>query len=91
MVTTINIGAGDYTGGIQKRTIGKLNVGVYCDCGEFIAFAVTEPRVMDQVAISCDGPIEFTCPFCKQIQKRVVTQFENVLLTEGNKRKSTLA
>lgn len=88
MVTNIHIAAGDYTHGIQKRALGKLNIGTYCDCGEFVAFAVTDPLVAKEVAFSCDGPLSFTCPFCKQMQKRVVTEFQNIVLTEGNKRKA---
>jgi hypothetical protein len=87
MVTTINIATGDYTSGIQKRTLGKLNIGVYCDCGEFVAFAVTDTQLANQIALACDGPILFSCPFCHQQQKRVVTEFQNVVLTEGNKRR----
>jgi hypothetical protein len=87
MVTTINIAAGDYTSGIQKRTLGKLNIGFYCDCGEFIAFAVTEPRLENEVAFACDGPILFSCPFCHRQQKRVVTEFQSLVLMEGNKRR----
>jgi hypothetical protein len=44
MVATINIAAGDYTQGIQKRRLNKLNIGFYCDCGEFVVFAVSEPN-----------------------------------------------
>jgi hypothetical protein len=87
MVTTIQIAAGDYTSGIQKRALGKLNIGFYCDCGEFVAFAVTEPGPGKEVAFGCDGPILFSCPFCQQQQKRVVTEFHSLVLTEGNKRR----
>jgi hypothetical protein len=86
MVNTVNIAAGDYTSGIQKRQIGKRNIGFYCDCGEFVAFGVTDPRASNQIAFACDGPIEFLCPFCNQKQKRIVSEFKDLILTEGNKR-----
>jgi hypothetical protein len=85
---TIHIAAGDYTQGLKKRQIGKLNVGVYCKCGEFIAFAVTDPRMKGKVALACDGPLSFSCPFCHDLQKAVVTEFQELILTEGNKRRS---
>jgi hypothetical protein len=86
VVATINIAAGDYTHAIQRRAIGKLNIGFYCDCGQFVAFAVTEQN-LPPVAYACDGPIEFACPFCGQRQKRVVSEFQTLILTEGNKQK----
>jgi hypothetical protein len=89
MGTTINIAAGDYTHGIQKRALNKLNIGFYCDCGEFVAFAVTEQKMKGQVGFAGDGPIQFICPFCHESQTRVVTQFHEIVLTEANKRKSS--
>jgi hypothetical protein len=89
MVTNIIIAAGDYSHGIQKRKLGKLNYGTYCECGEFVAFVVyPDPKIADEVAFACDGPISFSCPFCRNMQKRVVTEFESIVLTEGNKRKA---
>jgi hypothetical protein len=91
MPTTINIASGDYTHGIQKRDLRKLNIGFYCDCGEFVAFAVTEPRLEKEIAFACDGPLLFLCPFCQEMQKRVVTEFHTLVLTEANKRRPPLA
>ena len=87
-MATIHIGAGDYTQGIQKRTLGKRNIGFYCDCGEFVAFAVTDPKVMD-VSLAADGPIQFSCPFCHAHQQRMVNEIHSLILTEGNKRNRT--
>jgi hypothetical protein len=87
MTNTIHIATGDYTSGIQKRTLGKLNISFYCDCGEFVAFAVTDPRAAKRVAFACDGPIQFSCPFCDRQQKRLVTEFHELVLTEHNKRR----
>lgn len=88
---TINWRAGDHSHAIQKRQLGRINVGFYCEgCGEFIAFSVVPPHREDKVAhvqYACDGPISFACPFCILAQDRLVSQLETVRLTEGNKRR----
>jgi hypothetical protein len=91
MPTTIHLASGDYTSSIVKRTLGKLNIGFYCDCGEFIAVSVTEPYMAEQLTFACDGPLQLTCPFCGTSQTRVVTQFEKLILTERNKRSAPRA
>lgn len=87
-MTTIHIASGDYTHGIVKRTLGKLNCGVYCECGQFVAFAVTESEMKGRVQYICDGPLIFICPFCASRQEFVARHLDEILLTESNKRRS---
>jgi hypothetical protein len=91
MPHTIHIAAGDYTSSLVKRRLGWINAGFYCDnCGEFVAMTVTAPKnehKVRDVQFACDGPIQFSCPFCQHSQKRIVSEIHHMMLTEGNKRK----
>lgn len=95
MATTIQIAAGDYTHGIVKRQLGRINIGFYCDkCSEFIALAVSKPEnehATKEIQFACDGALQFSCPFCQHHQKHVVSEFQTLRLTEGKKRKSPQA
>jgi hypothetical protein len=59
-MTTIHLPPGDYTSHIQKRQLGQLNIGFYCDCGEFFALLVIEPSKSNQITVVGDGRILFT-------------------------------
>jgi hypothetical protein len=73
---------------IQVRRVGVVNFGLYCRCGEFIAFSVSEPRQPPlNVEFAAEHPVLVRCPFCQTEERRQVHQIMRVRLTEANRRR----
>ena len=71
----------------QTRRVGVVNFGLYCRCGEFIAFSVSEPRQPPlNIKFEAERPILIKCPFCQLEEHRQVHQIRRVRLTEQNRR-----
>lgn len=69
------------------RRVGVVNFGVYCQCGEFIALLVSEPRQPPlNVEFVAETPVLIKCPYCQSEQRRQVRQILRVPLTEKNRR-----
>lgn len=69
------------------RRVGVVNFGVYCQCGEFIALLVSEPRQPPlNVEFVAEKPVLIKCPYCQSDQRRQVHQILRVPLTEKNRR-----
>jgi hypothetical protein len=74
---------------IQVRRAGVVNFGLYCRCGEFIAFSVSEPRQPPlNVEFAAEHPVLVRCPFCQQEERRQVHQIMRLPLTEANRRET---
>lgn len=89
MPDTIKVGAGIYHA--QKRKLGHVNVGFYCnDCDEFFALA-TLPKEASKAAydtiIELDPGTQFECPMCHSVQARESSEIAKIILTPANKRR----
>ena len=72
----------------QVRQVGVVNFGLYCRCGEFIAFSVSEPRHAPlNVEFAAEQPILVRCPYCQGEERRQVHQIMRIRLTEQNRRR----
>lgn len=95
MPTNVNIASGDYTHALQKRQLGKFNIGFYCtNCTEFVAVVVQDAGMADRLkkeVTLVGGPISFVCPFCQHRQERELSEAAQIVLTEGNKRRPPIS
>jgi hypothetical protein len=72
----------------QKRKIGAVNFGFYCDnekCRQFFAIMVFDDPEK-QIVVSSDPPRSqslLQCPFCQHQQFQILEDILRVRLTEG--------
>lgn len=86
----IHITAFDEPMASVKRRPGAFNVGIYCRCGEFVAFSAAKPgQEAVEVEFAATQPILVICPFCKMVEHRRVEELHQLLLTRKNKRRLT--
>jgi hypothetical protein len=69
-----------------RRQLEAVNTGLYCRCGEFIAFAVTRGERWVELEFVADQPILILCPICGSEDRRRAEDIVQLLLTEANVR-----
>jgi hypothetical protein len=69
-----------------RRQVGAMNVGLYCRCGEFIAFAITRGEPAVEYEFVADQPMPVACPFCGSKDHRRAEEITQLVLTEENLR-----
>jgi hypothetical protein len=70
-----------------RRQVAATNVGVYCRCGEFIAFAVSRGEPTVEYELVADQPVPVLCPFCGSKDHRSAEEITQVVLTEETLRR----
>jgi hypothetical protein len=84
----IHITAFDEPVASVRRQQGAVNVGIYCRCGEFVAFSTAKPgQAAVDVEFTAAQPILIVCPYCRAIEHRHVEEIHQLLLTKRNKRR----
>jgi len=69
-----------------RRQVAATNTGLYCRCGEVIAFAVTRGLPEIELEFIADQPIPVLCPFCGSKDHRRAEEIMQLVLTEENLR-----
>jgi len=67
-----------------RRQVGVTNVGIYCRCGEFIAFAVLVGRPEVEYKFRADRSIPVACPFCGKLDHRRADEIVQLVLIDTN-------
>lgn len=70
-----------------RRQVGATNVGIYCRCGEFIAFAVIRGEPAFEYEFTADQPVPVLCPFCGSKDHRRAEEITQLTLTEAKLRR----
>ena len=69
------------------RQVGDINVGLYCRCGEFVAFAINKCEPVIEYEFIADEPVPVLCPFCGNMDHRRAEEITQLVLTEANIRR----
>jgi hypothetical protein len=70
-----------------RRQLGAINTGLYCRCGEFIAFSVTRGERWVELEFIADQPILVICPTCGLKDHRRAQDIVQLMLKEENVRR----
>jgi len=52
------------------RQVAATNVGIYCRCGEFVAFSVMSGESAVELEVMADQPVPVLCPYCGTKEQR---------------------
>ena len=70
-----------------RRQVTATNVGIYCRCGEFIAFSVTRGEPVVELEFIADQLVLVLCPFCGSKEHRHAENIVQLVLDEANLRR----
>jgi hypothetical protein len=72
-----------------KPQLGKTNVGLYCEaCDVFITLSISAtPPGKSGINFTAREPQPFECPTCHHLQRREVSEIQEIRLTAATRRR----
>ena len=70
-----------------RRQEAATNVGIYCRCGEFVAFSVMRGEPAVELEFIADQPVPVLCPYCGSKEQRHAEDIVQLVLNETNLRR----
>ena len=67
-----------------RRQVAAMNIGIYCACGEFIAFSIAMGEPAVELKLIADRPVLVMCPFCGNKEHRNAEDIVQLVLDEEN-------
>ena len=70
-----------------RRQVAATNFGIYCRCGEFVAFSVVRGEPVVELEFIADQPVPILCPYCRNKEHWDAEGIVQLVLDEANLRR----